>query len=69
MIEKRDLNNKVIKVSSLIDSNESEKTKKIPIALRFDVCLLGKIDKIAAKRGISRNSMISYWCSKGIERE
>lgn len=45
------------------------KSKKIPVALRFDENLLTAIDVVAAKRGLSRNGIISYWCSKGVERE
>ena len=45
------------------------KTKKIPIALRFDAELLSAIDAMAIRRGMSRNAIISYWCSKGVEAE
>ena len=45
------------------------KTKKVPVALRFDPDLLAAIDAMAARRGMSRNSIISYWCSKGVESE
>ena len=45
------------------------KTKKIPVALRFDVELLSTIDAMAIRRGMSRNAIISYWCSKGVEAE
>ena len=47
----------------------SQKPKKRPIALRFDPGLLNAIDAVAIRRGISRNSLISYWCSKGLEKE
>ncbi|MCP4981856.1 MAG: hypothetical protein GY935_15350 [Gammaproteobacteria bacterium] len=45
------------------------KSKKIPVALRFDGDLLSAIDAMAARRGMSRNAIISYWCSKGVESE
>lgn len=45
------------------------KTNKVPVALRFDHKLLAAIDEMANKRGMSRNSIISYWCSKGVEAE
>ena len=45
------------------------KPKKVPVALRFDPDLLAAIDAMAARRGTSRNAIISYWCSKGVEAE
>ena len=45
------------------------KSKKVPVALRFDPDLLAAIDSMATRRGMSRNAIISYWCSKGIESE
>lgn len=45
------------------------KSKKVPVALRFDGDLLAAIDAMAARRGMSRNAIISYWCSKGVESE
>lgn len=45
------------------------KTKKVPVALRFDADLLALIDAMATRRGTSRNAIISYWCSKGVESE
>ena len=45
------------------------KSKKVPVALRFDSDLLSAIDAMAARRGMSRNAIISYWCSKGVESE
>ena len=45
------------------------KTKKIPVALRFDSNLLNSIDEAAVRRGTSRNAIISYWCSRGLEAE
>lgn len=45
------------------------KSKKVPVALRFDADLLAAIDAIASRRGMSRNAIISYWCSKGVESE
>ena len=45
------------------------KAKKVPVALRFDADLLAAIDAMAARRGMSRNAIISYWCSKGVESE
>lgn len=47
----------------------SKKTNKVSISLRFDPDLLRKIDEIAKRRGMSRNSIISYWCSKSMESE
>jgi len=46
-----------------------ERLKKVPIALRFDPKLLTAIDNMAVRRGMSRNAIISYWCSKGVESE
>jgi len=46
-----------------------KKAKKIPVALRFDETLLRNIDATAARRGMSRNAFVSYWCSKGVEQE
>lgn len=45
------------------------KAKKIPVALRFSPDLLASIDAMAGRRGMSRNAIISYWCSKGVESE
>lgn len=45
------------------------KSKKVPVALRFDSDLLAAIDAMATRRGTSRNAIISYWCSKGVESE
>ena len=45
------------------------KAKKVPVALRFDPDLLASIDAMATRRGTSRNAIISYWCSKGVESE
>ena len=45
------------------------KVNKVPVALRFDPELLRAIDAIAARRGMSRNAIISYWCSKGVEED
>lgn len=45
------------------------KAKKVPVALRFDPELLSAIDAMATRRGMSRNAIISYWCSKGVESE
>ena len=45
------------------------KAKKVPVALRFDADLLAAIDAMASRRGTSRNAIISYWCSKGVEAE
>lgn len=47
----------------------SDKPKKVPVALRFDPDLLAAIDAMASRRGMSRNAIISYWCSKGVESE
>jgi len=45
------------------------KAKKITASLRFTEDLLAKIDATATRRGMSRNAIISYWCSKGVESE
>jgi hypothetical protein len=45
------------------------RSKKVPVALRFNTDLLKAIDSMAARRGMSRNAIISYWCSKGVESE
>lgn len=45
------------------------KAKKIPVALRFDPDLLAAIDAMAGRRGMSRNAIISYWCSRAVESE
>jgi len=45
------------------------KAKKVPVALRFNPDLLAAIDAMAGRRGMSRNAIISYWCSKGVESE
>ncbi len=45
------------------------KAKKIPVALRFDPDLLALIDAMAGRRGMSRNAIISYWCSRAVESE
>lgn len=46
-----------------------ESTAKVPVALRFNANLLAKIDAMAKKRGMSRNAIISYWCSRALEME
>lgn len=46
-----------------------ERQRKVPVALRFDPDLLTAIDTMATRRGMSRNAIISYWCSKGVESE
>jgi predicted HicB family RNase H-like nuclease len=45
------------------------KLSKMPVALRFDPALLTAIDAMAHRRGMSRNAIISYWCSRGVEGE
>lgn len=45
------------------------KPKKTPVALRFDPDLLASIDAMAGRRGMSRNAIISYWCSRAVESE
>jgi predicted DNA binding CopG/RHH family protein len=47
----------------------AQKSKKTPVSLRFDSDLLVRIDSMASRRGMSRNAIISYWCSKGVESE
>ena len=46
-----------------------ESTAKVPVALRFNADLLAKIDAMAKKRGMSRNAIISYWCSRALDME
>jgi hypothetical protein len=55
--------------SAPLSASMSSKSKKVPVALRFDSDLLASIDAMAARRGMSRNAIISYWCSKGVENE
>ncbi|WP_162617497.1 CopG family transcriptional regulator [Yoonia maritima] len=50
-------------------TSSAQKSKKTPVALRFDNDLLARIDAMASRRGMSRNAIISYWCSKGVESE
>lgn len=50
-------------------ATQVERHRKVPVALRFDRDLLAAIDAMAARRGTSRNAIISYWCSKGVESE
>ena len=50
-------------------SSTLKKSNKVPISLRFDADLLAAIDAMANRRGMSRNAIISYWCSKGVESE
>ena len=42
---------------------------KVPVALRFNADLLAQIDTVALRRGMSRNALISYWCSRAVEAE
>ncbi|MDE0001990.1 MAG: hypothetical protein OXQ29_04800 [Rhodospirillaceae bacterium] len=39
------------------------------MSLRFDSRILARIDEVAAKRGMSRNAIIAYWCSRALEEE
>lgn len=54
---------------SSLDAKSVLKLHKTPVALRFVPNLLQAIDEIASRRGMSRNAIISYWCSKGVENE
>ncbi len=47
----------------------ADRAAKVPVALRFDGDLLARIDAVAVKRGMSRNALISYWCSRALEAE
>lgn len=47
----------------------ADRAAKVPVALRFDGDLLARIDAVAVKRGMSRNALISYWCSRALETE
>ena len=42
---------------------------KKPVALRMDRELLTRIDKAAKHRGVSRNALISYYCSRGLDED
>lgn len=70
---KHDTNDIDVKAAQRFISGASSpapaKSKKVPVALRFDPDLLAAIDAMAARRGTSRNAIISYWCSKGVESE
>lgn len=46
-----------------------QRAVKVPVALRFNADLLEQIDKVALRRGMSRNALISYWCSRAVEAE
>ncbi|MFU8865453.1 MAG: hypothetical protein ACNA7O_16195 [Rhodobacterales bacterium] len=46
-----------------------QRAVKVPVALRFNADLLAQIDKVALRRGMSRNALISYWCSRAVEAE
>jgi hypothetical protein len=46
-----------------------QRAVKVPVALRFNADLLTQIDKVALRRGMSRNAIISYWCSRAVEAE
>jgi hypothetical protein len=46
-----------------------QRAVKVPVALRFNADLLAQIDKVALRRGMSRNAIISYWCSRAVEAE
>lgn len=48
---------------------EPQRAVKVPVALRFNADLLAQIDKLALRRGMSRNALISYWCSRAVEAE
>ena len=43
--------------------------RKTAVSLRFDSRILARIDEVAAKRGMSRNAIIAYWCSRALEEE
>lgn len=57
------------KAKAPAEPNLPESTMKVPVALRFNADLLAKIDAMAKKRGMSRNAIISYWCSRALEME
>ena len=46
-----------------------KKPKKILVSLRFDSHILEAIDNAANHRGMSRNAIISYWCSRALDAE
>ena len=43
--------------------------RKTAVSLRFDARILARIDEVAVKRGMSRNAIIAYWCSRALEEE
>ena len=43
-------------------------TGKIQKAIRFDINLLAEIDAEANRRGMSRNSLVAFWCREGLDR-
>lgn len=47
----------------------AQRAVKVPVALRFNADLLTQIDRVALRRGMSRNALISYWCSRAVEAE
>jgi hypothetical protein len=38
-------------------------------ALRFDVNQMRDVDRIAKRRGMTRNALIAFWVSRGIEED
>ena len=68
-IDIKSVENFIDGASNTVIKPSQKKINKVPVALRFDHKLLADIDEMANKRGMSRNSIISYWCSKGVESE
>ena len=50
-------------------AGNAAKPPKTAVSLRFDSGLLKRIDATAARRGMSRNALVCYWCSRGLEQE
>ncbi|MFL5253957.1 MAG: hypothetical protein ACJ8AI_13890 [Rhodopila sp.] len=44
-------------------------SRKTPIMLRFDPSLLKRVDKAAARRGISRTAWIAYTVSEALDAD
>jgi hypothetical protein len=45
------------------------KPSTTPVALRLDADLLRRIDRAAARRGVSRTALVSYACAALLENE
>jgi hypothetical protein len=68
-VAKKDKKAKSPPVATVIAPQPLERAPKVPVALRFNADLLTQIDAMAQKRGMSRNALISYWCSRALDSE